>query len=67
MIGRPMILNRRRGTTIPAIVPPERFEPDLPAVSVSGFLIVEVVGCNKLAFQVVAQVHELGSVPLASR
>jgi hypothetical protein len=41
-----MIESKRRGTTIPAIVPPESFEPDLPAapVSVSGFLMVEVNG-----------------------
>ena len=65
MIGRPMMDSKSRGTTIPAIVPPERF--DLPAVSVSGFLMVEVDGCRKLALQVVAQVHEAGSDPLASR
>ena len=66
-MGRPMMDNKRRGTTIPAIVPPERFEPELPAVSVSGFLMVEVAGWRYSELQVVDQVHELGLELLASR
>jgi hypothetical protein len=46
MIGRPMMVSKRRGTTIPAMVPPESFDPDLAAFSVSGFLMVEVDGCK---------------------
>jgi len=66
-MGTPMMQNKRRGTTIPAMVPPEIPPPDLPAVLVSGFLMVEVNGCKKSELQAEAQAHEAGEESLASR
>lgn len=61
------MVNNKRGTTIPAIFPPERLEPDLLAVSVSGFLMVEVKGWRNSEDQADAQVHDSGVELLASR
>jgi hypothetical protein len=62
-----MMANNKTGITIPAIAPPDKSEPDFPAVSDSGFLIVEVNGWRKSELQVVTQLQEAGDAFLASR